>query len=98
MENKEKLKIVFDFIADYLSDSNTEEKNNNTVVEDKSEIENDKVILDEEKKKEVNRILNIMKSAEKIEKTSKINKGTVIVPPEERDSEENDETKISVLL
>jgi hypothetical protein len=98
MENKEKLKIVFDFIADYLSESNTDGKNNNTVVEHKSEVENDKVVLDEEKKKEVNRILNIMKSAEKIEKTSKISKGSIVVPPEERDSEETDETKVSVLL
>ena len=92
MENNEKLKLVFDFIADYLTSSSTTTKKElikETVVEE-PKVDTTKVQLDEKKEKEVNHILNVMKHAEIIDKYSKRRGTNKIVPASERDIDEEE--------
>lgn len=93
MEKNEKLKIVFDFIADYLTESNThkeEPKKIEVPVNEEPRLEPNKVILDKDKEKEVNHILNVMKHAEFIDKYSKKRGSSKIVPLNERDMDEDE--------
>jgi len=88
MENSEKLKLVFDFIADYLTTS-SKQPIKETVVEE-TKIDNTKIQIDEKKEKEVNHILNVMKHAEIIDKYSKKRGVNKIVPINERDIDEDE--------
>jgi hypothetical protein len=97
MENNEKLKLVFDFIADYLSDTKstkTEAKKIEVPVNEEPKLEATKVYLDENKEKEVNHILNVMKHAEIIDKYSKKRGSKKIVPINERDIDEDEIVKM----
>ena len=91
MENNEKLKLVFDFIADYLTNTTTtkQEPIKETVV-DEPKLDATKVQLDEKKEKEVNHILNVMKHAEIIDKYSKRRGVNKVVPITERDIDEEE--------
>lgn len=93
MENNEKLKLVFDFIADYLTDTKstkTEPKKIEVPVNEEPKLEPTKVYLDENKEKEVNHILNVMKHAEIIDKYSKRRGTNKIVPASERDIDDEE--------
>jgi len=97
MENNEKLKLVFDFIADYLSETNTpktESKKIEVPVNEEPKLEPTKVYLDEKKEKEVNHILNVMKHAEIIDKYSKRRGVNKVVPITERDIDEDEVAKL----
>ncbi len=97
MENNEKLKLVFDFIADYLTDtksSKTEPKKIEVPVNEEPKLEPTKVYLDENKEKEVNHILSVMKHAEIIDKYSKKRGTKKIVPINERDIDEDEIVKM----
>jgi hypothetical protein len=91
MENNEKLKLVFDFIADYLTNTTKQEPEpvKETVVEE-PKLDTTKVRLDEKKEKEVNHILNVMKHAEIIDKYSKRRGVNKVVPITERDIDEEE--------
>lgn len=92
MENNEKLKLVFDFIADYLTSSSTPTKKETVkeIVTEQPKIDTTKVQLDEKKEKEVNHILNVMKHAEIIDKYSKKRGSKKIVPINERDIDDEE--------
>ena len=90
MENNEKLKLVFDFIADYLTNTTTKQETVKETVAEESNLNTSNVKLDEKKEKEVSHILNVMKHAEIIDKYSKRRGTNKIVPASERDIDEDD--------
>lgn len=100
MENNEKLKLVFDFIADYLTSSSTPTKQETVkeTVFEEPKVDTTKVQLDEKKEKEVNHILNVMKHAEIIDKYSKRRGTNKIVPASERDIDEEDIANIDKVI